>query len=101
MFFGPIRPNDNCNTPYGIAADVNKNFRLEVSLPTPFTDWTFTIPILHNPGLNLKRVRSVTFQFAGNVLQSHFVSKPPKQSNYQKILEEIKDEEGAMEENVS
>ena len=68
VFFGPIRPNDNCNTPYGIAADVNKYFRLEVSLPTPFTDWTFTIPILHNPGLNLGRVRSVTFQFAGNVL---------------------------------
>ena len=101
VFFGPIRTKDNCDTPYGIAADVDKNFRQEVSLPTPFTDWTFTIPILHNPGLNLERVRSVTFQFAGNVQQSSFVSETPRQSNYQQILEEIKNEEEALEENVS
>ena len=100
VFFGPIRNKDNCDTPYGIAADVNKNFRQEVSLPTPFTDWTFTIPILHNPGLNLERVRSVTFEFAGNVQQSRFISKTPNQSNYQQILDEIKSEEEALLENV-
>ena len=101
VFFGPIRTDDNCNTPYGIAADVNKNFLQEVSLPTPFTDWTFTIPTLHNPGLNLERVRSVTFQFAGIVQQSRFISEAPKQNNYQQIIEEIKSEEEVLEENFS
>ena len=101
MFFGPIRTDGNCNTPYGIAADVNKNFLQAVSLPTPFTDWTFTIPTLHNPGLNLERVRSVTFQFAGNVQQSRFISEAPKQNNYQQIIEEIKSEEEVLEENFS
>ena len=100
VFFGPIRNKDNCDTPYGIAADVNKNFRQEVSLPTPFTDWTFTIPTLHNPGLNLERVRSVIFEFAGIVQQSRFISKTPNQSNYQQILDEIKNEEEALLENI-
>ena len=101
LFFGPIRTDDNCNTPYGIAADVDKNFMQEISLPTPFTDCTFTIPTLHNPGLNLERVRSVTFQFAGSMQQSSFISETPKQSNYQQILEEIKNEEELLEENLS
>ena len=73
----------------------------EISLPSPFTDWTFTIPTLHNPGLKLERVRSVTFQFAGSMQQSSFISETPKQSNYQQILEEIKNEEELLEENLS
>ena len=81
-----------CQIPFNIAADVHKEFYHQVNLPTPFTDWTITLPLKHNPGLNITDLASVIIQFSGNALDSDFVSKEPEQTNYRNIFSEIMEE---------
>ena len=81
-----------CQIPFNIAADVHKEFYHQVNLPTPFTDWTITLPLEHNPDLNLTDLASVIIQFSGNALDSNFVSKEPEQTEYKNIFTEIMEE---------
>ena len=81
-----------CQIPFNIAADVHKEFYHQVNLPTPFTDWTITLPLEHNPDLNLTDLASVIIQFSGNALDSNFVSKEPEQTDYKNIFTEIMEE---------
>lgn len=38
--------------------------------PTPFTQWTITVPQKHNPGVDLSKVTAVTLEFSGSFMLS-------------------------------